>query len=238
MCTSEEAQTNVAFATSSEKKKAWPEDPDESVCRVARVCRRWTYSYMTPILRKGASQHAKKKNKRKASISLSQEDLYAVPQSMRATHLSALFRQHFRDVSDESSSSERKVGKKRRLIVTLWRLAAPTFIPAGFCQLLTVLCQVALPLLVGGLLRVLEENPKQQVIQEGMPFAIAVFACTVINAFGNHRHRHLAMKSGIVMRAATVSVLYEHVLRLSPKGKRGLTTGFVTTLIATGKLVD
>lgn len=42
------------------------------------------------------------------------------------------------------------------------------------------------------------------------------------------------MKSGIAMRAATVNVLYDHVLRLAPEGKVGLTSGEVTNLIATG----
>jgi len=217
-----------ADAQSEMAEKQWPED-DDGAWWFSQMCLRWTYSYMGSILDKGSKQT----KKHDQSARLSQKDLFPVPKSMEAAHLSELFRKHYHDVA--SSDESRKAGKKRRLLVTLWRLAAPTFIPAGFCQLLTVLCQVALPLLVRGLLQVLEENPKQKVIREGMPFAIAVFACTVVNAFGNHRHRHLAMKSGIVMRAASVTILYEHVLRLSPKGKRGLSTGLVTTLIATGK---
>jgi hypothetical protein len=65
--------------------------------------------------------------------------------------------------------------------------------------------------------------------------AIGIFAVACLNAFGNHRQRHLALKSGITIRAATVNVLYEHVLRLSPKGKVGLTSGEITNLFATGK---
>lgn len=76
-------------------------------------------------------------------------------------------------------------------MTTLWYLAAPTFIPAGLCQLITVGCQVALPLLVRELLRVLENNPSQRVVSEGMPYAVAIFVLLVINGFGNHRHRHL-----------------------------------------------
>lgn len=64
--------------------------------------------------------------------------------------------------------------------------------------------------------------------------ALGLFAITCLNAFGNHRHRHLALKSGISTRAAAVSILYEHVLKLSPRGKIGLTSGEVTNLVATG----
>ena len=66
--------------------------------------------------------------------------------------------------------------------------------------------------------------------------AIGISAVACLNAFGNHRQRHLALKSGITIRAATVNILYEHVLRLSPKGKVGLTSGEITNLFATGKL--
>jgi hypothetical protein len=63
-------------------------------------------------------------------------------------------------------------GQKHRLVKTLWRLSAKTFIPAGFCQLATVLCQVSVPLLVRELLKALDANPGQDVVREGMPFAV------------------------------------------------------------------
>lgn len=41
------------------------------------------------------------------------------------------------------------------------------------------------------------------------------------------------MKSGISMRAATINVIYKHLLHLSPEGKLGLTSGEITNLVAT-----
>jgi hypothetical protein len=64
--------------------------------------------------------------------------------------------------------------------------------------------------------------------------AIGIFVVACLNAFGNHRHRHLALKSGVTIRAATVNILYERVLRLSPSGKIGLTSGEITNLFANG----
>jgi ABC-type multidrug transport system fused ATPase/permease subunit len=124
------------------------------------------------------------------------------------------------------------VRDQKRLVVTLWNIAAPTFVPAGFCQLLTVLCQASLPLLVRALLQVLEDNPSTNVVSEGMPYAIGISGVLFVNGFGNHRQRHLALKSGIAMRAAVVNVIYEHVLKLSPKGRVGLTSGEVANLVA------
>jgi ATP-binding cassette subfamily C (CFTR/MRP) protein 1 len=124
------------------------------------------------------------------------------------------------------------VGDQKCLVVTLWNIASPTFVPAGFCQLLTVLCQAILPLLVRALLQILEDNPATNVVSEGMPYAIGISVVLFVNGFGNHRQRHLALKSGIAMRAAVVNVIYEHVLELSPKGRMGLTSGEVANLVA------
>lgn len=215
----------VSSTSALKSKPQWPEDPDANICRLRQMYDRWTYAYMSSILTKGSKQ---KKNDVKENR-LSQEDLFQVPQNMQASLLADRFRIYHQQTSNET----RKVGKNKRLFRTLWRLAAPTFIPAGFCQLVTAICQVSLPLLVREVLRVLEDNPQQSAFKEGMPFAVAIFLCTLINSFANHRHRHLAVKSGVAMRAGTVAILYDHVLRLSPRGKRGLTTGEVTNLIAT-----
>ena len=95
-----------------------------------------------------------------------------------------------------------------------------------------MICQVAVPLLVRELLRILEDQPNEKVIIEGLPYSLGLFAALFVNAFGNHRHRHLAMKTGVIMRGALINVLYGHVLRLTPQGRAGLTTGEVTTLVA------
>ena len=123
-------------------------------------------------------------------------------------------------------------GSKNRLLLTLWRLSAPTFVPAGFCQFGTVLCQVAMPLMVRELLRVLDDHPGQTVVRQGCPFAFAIFLALLFNALGSHRHRHLATKTGIILRSAIIGVVYDRVLSLTPTGKSGLSSGEVTTLVA------
>jgi hypothetical protein len=62
-----------------------------------------------------------------------------------------------------------------------------------------------------------------------------------MNGFMNHRQRHLALKSGITIRAATVNILYQHVLHLLPTTSSSTTTssntissGEITNLFATG----
>ena len=92
--------------------------------------------------------------------------------------------------------------------------------------------QIAMPLLVRQLLTVLSNNPGQNVVRQGMPYAVGIFLTVFVNGLATHRHRHLAMKSGVLMRAAVVEILYEQVLRLTPKGRTGLTSGQVANLVA------
>lgn len=194
----------------------WPEEPSDGTSRLALAYRRWTFSFMNRILRKGSKQ------RRRDGTHLSQEDLFRIPSTMESAYLTSKFHCLY-DTDGEC---------KGNLIKTLWRMAAPTFVPAGFCQLVTVFCQVAIPLLVRQLLIVLEENPSQKVIREGLPYAILIFVASVLNAFGTHRHRHLATKSGVVMRSTMISVVYSRALNLTPAGRVGLTSGEVTNLVA------
>ena len=127
---------------------------------------------------------------------------------------------------------EEEKDSKRPLMKALWRVSIPTFVPAGFCQLITVFAQAAIPLLVRQLLSILEENPGQRVLNQGLPYAILIFLASMLNAFGNHRHRHLATKTGIVLRSTVVSVIYDNVLHMTPAGRSRLNSGEVTTLVA------
>lgn len=192
-------------------KKPWPED----ICHhwYQRLFQSLTYSYMGPLLQKGHKQFLNGDH-------LTADDLYQVPSSMVAKDLVTTFRQYYRE-------------EEGALLKVLWRLAAPNFVPAGFYQLVYVAARVSLPLAMRGLLTSLEDNPNQAIIREGLPYVILIFVAAVTAAFAQHREVHLATKSGIVMRAALISMIYEHSLRLSAAGKAGLSGGEVTNLVAT-----
>ena len=88
------------------------------------------------------------------------------------------------------------------------------------------------------LLQAVESSYQQDVatavmIQETLPFVFLIFVLSVINAITTHRYQFLSYQSGIALRTAVISVIYEHSLKLSPKGREGLTSGQVTNLVAT-----
>jgi len=207
----------VKVTVSSEESIAndelrWPEEPGSAPLPILSY-RRWTFCYMGRVLKRGAQQVLTD------GTHLTQQDLYRVPSTMETSYLDTKFQTVYEE-------------EKGNLLRTLWRLAAPTFVPAGFCQLLTVIAQIAIPLLVRELLIILEENPYQNVVSQGMLYVVLIFVASVLNALGTHRQRHLALKSGIIIRAAVVSATYRRALNLTPDGRAGLTTGEVTNLVA------
>ena len=181
---------------------------------------------------------------------LTSDDLYVVPRAMEASWLTEQMEKFYHPTSEGEESSNTAATsmasspsppppppptyrqQRRQLLKALWTIAAPTYIPAGVCELLVVICGTTLPLLVRQLLSVLEENPSQNIIREGLPWALSIAFVSLANGFGNHRHRHLALKTGVALRAAVINAIYKHVLQLSPQGKAGLTSGEVTNLVA------
>jgi hypothetical protein len=111
-------------------------------------------------------------------------------------------------------------------------MATPTFLPAGVYEFVTVICQVALPLLVRELLRLLEEHPAKAILDLAWPYVVGMFVCMALNAIANHRHRYLATQSGVVLRSTVVSVVYRRVMLLSSEGRLGLASGEVTNIVA------
>ena len=113
----------------------------------------------------------------------------------------------------------------------MWWIASPSFLPAGFFQFVAVICQCFLPLL-GRQLILLIENSPVNLLQQGIGYSFLLLAVTSANGVANQRLLYLSMKSGMLVRTTVVSAIYSTSLKLSPKGKLGLTSGEVTNLVA------
>jgi ABC-type multidrug transport system fused ATPase/permease subunit len=85
-----------------------------------------------------------------------------------------------------------------------------------------------------------QNNPGESIIRKGLPYAITLTLAALFSALSQNRVVFLSTKSGICIRAALTSAIYEHALRLTPAGRQGLTSGEVTNLVAvdTQKLFD
>ena len=253
--------TSTTTTSSNRNSRIWPEEsmiqqePQQRYSHhvLSNLYARLTYSYMDRILRKGAAQHRRARRRTPTtagtssssssstgSARLEPDDLFLVPKSMESKYLSHKFHQFYNIQNSRPPPLEDPHRNHTHwhhhshhpLLTTLWKLAVPTFVPAGVWQLVAVLCQVGMPLIVRELLRILEDNPQQNVVKLGIGYAIGLFLILALNGLSNHRHRHLALQSGIVLRATMITVIYEHVLHFTPKGRAGLTSGQVTNLVA------
>jgi len=66
-------------------ERKWPEDADSDQCYLRQLYKRWTYSYMGKILRKGSQQTFDD------GTHLVQDDLFPVPETMEAEHVEKQF---------------------------------------------------------------------------------------------------------------------------------------------------
>lgn len=139
----------------------WPEADERHGIHWLECIGNWTFNYMGAILDKGAERA-------RSGQRLTHDHLYAVPSRMTSRTLLSAF----------STEFVAKSGKPRQLISALWKVAAPDFIPAGLCEFIALACQISLPLLVRGLLKVLEEKPQEKVVKEGMFWSLGIFGCT------------------------------------------------------------
>jgi ABC-type multidrug transport system fused ATPase/permease subunit len=75
---------------------------------------------------------------------------------------------------------------------------------------------------------------------EGLPYAVSLGVAAYLAALAQNRTAFLSTQSGIMLRSALTTAIYEHALRLTPVGREGLTSGEVTNLVAvdTQKLFD
>ena len=245
-----------------QQAKPWPEDASDFLsthqdasrsftsglfhyaCHVLSSPRRFVsaqenallYSYMSPILRHGATNHTQRKallkNKKNETSAdsyvvneLSKEDLYIIPTSMEAQRLEDLF---------WSSRSRYPSNGPSALsfLKILWIIAKPTYIPSGYWQFITVVCQCSLPLLVRQVLRHLEQNPSEPFRKEGLCLALAIFAVSLLQGVGDERQKFLAFRTGITLRSAVVSAAHAHLLNMTPHGRAGLASGEITNLVA------
>jgi len=210
------------------------------------------YSYMGPILNHGAQLHKQRKSRTTTAPNfngdvgdhvevsklqeLSSEHVYVVPKSMESQRLAELFWSAQRGQQQNQRDDAKNPINNKNLIVNflkiLWTLAKPTYLPAGICQFIAVICQCSLPLMVRAVLLRLESNMGEPFLREGIPLAFLIFGISLIEGVVNERQKFLSFQTGITLRSAVVSAAHEHVLSMTPRGRAGLTSGQITNLVA------
>ncbi len=182
-------------------------------------------------------------NDEDGKIHLTSDDLYPVPRQMKSNRLVRNFESEWQRCKNEASTSniqtndnnngnetERYKATQRLLFKSLWKVAAPTFVPAGISQLVATVVISCMPLVVRRLLFVLEEGV--DVVNRGLRWSLLLTLMTLVNGLATQRYRHQSVKTGVALRSAMVNIIYKHVLMLSPAGKKGLTSGEINNLVA------
>lgn len=194
---------------------------------ISHTIQRFSNLNQSFLNRKGALQ----KHDKSIEAQLTQQDLYQTPANNKAAVLNSEFWKIYRKQKGQSSTN---AATHNHFLRTLWVLVKPTFIHAGFCQLVALSAQLSVPMCVMKLLQAVEDSNGGNIIHDTLPFVLGIFFLSIINALCTHRHQLLSYQSGIIIRSAVTCAIYEKSLNLSPKGRSGgLTSGNVTNLVAT-----
>lgn len=157
--------------------------------------------------------------------------MYQTPREEQAGLLNTKFWEVYNEQKKQANTDN-----YNRFLRTLWILVKHTFVPAGMCQLVALSAQLSFPMCVMKLLQAVEQSQDGNIIEETIPYVIAIFLLSITNALFTHRYQLLSYQSGIVIRTAVTCAIYEQSLKLSPQGRSGgggLTSGNVTNLVAT-----
>jgi len=246
------AQDGNAVGEDHPERPPWPVGRGSRSCSttwIRNLYQQWSFSYMNPILSKGQHQF-------QTGNHLVLDDLYQVPDEMRADHLVSRFWELYQSNEGNNNKNGKKSKKKNArpsLIATLLQLAAPAFVPAGVWEFLYMICRVTLPVSLHFLLQVVERqnnnsgststntsSEQSLLFREGFVYALTLSVAAFLGSISQNQTIFLSAKSGIMIRSALTVAIYKHALNLTPRGREGLTTGEITNLVAvdTQKLYD
>ena len=152
-----------------------------------------------------------------------------------ATEDSLFFVSPDEDITTISETYTKSKSLSNNQITNLLSVGRKPFVRAGLCQVGVIVCQTSLPLILYLLINLLEANsisPDPEFLKKGLFYSALMGASTFFNAFLFQAQIHLAMRTGIRLRACLINELYNHTLRLTPSGRSQLHSGELTNLSA------
>jgi ABC-type multidrug transport system fused ATPase/permease subunit len=127
------------------------------------------------------------------------------------------------------------------LLRALWKIARKYYFAAAVWEMLYIIARVALPMALRRLLIVIQTAQEgESIVKDALASVIVMAVAGFMVALCQGRSVFLSTQAGIAVRAVLTSVIYEHALQLTPRGRMGLTTGTITNMVATDsqKLYD
>ncbi|KAF9985753.1 hypothetical protein BGZ65_010009, partial [Modicella reniformis] len=153
---------------------------------------------------------------------------YAKPLTMNDLwQLKANDRSKFLSDSFVGFWSEEVKKKRPSLIRALLRAFGRQFYIAAFWKLMNDIMGFIQPLLLRELLRFImsHNTPEPQPLYHGYTLAVLMCLCSLSQTASLHQYYHGCFRSGMKVRAALITVVYQKSLRLSNKARQQFTVG-------------
>lgn len=167
------------------------------------------FTWVTPLMELG--------NKRP----LENHDLYQLDESNRAEQIASRFHHYW--------GLQKQQGKPS-LTGALVRAFGVKFIIAGFLKLLHDSLQFVGPMVIKWIIAYLSDPTAS--LQEGLFYAAIIFVAGVVQSFALRQYFFYCFETGMRLRSAIVTAVYQKSLVLSAAARQKKTTGEITNLMS------
>ncbi|KOS18981.1 Metal resistance protein YCF1 [Escovopsis weberi] len=197
--------------------QAVDDEQDESPEEYATVFSRLTFSWMTPLMRKGYS------------VFLTEGDLWGLSTSDQTKHTGAAFE----DAWEYELKHRRNAPS---LWLALFRAYGGPYAIAAIFKIGNDIAQYIQPQLLRLLIAFVasydSSSESPQPIIKGASIALAMFACAVFQTTMVHQYFQLAFVTGMRIKSGLAASIYKKSMRLSNEGRSSKTTGDIVNYMA------
>ncbi|GBG31509.1 ABC transporter, putative [Hondaea fermentalgiana] len=167
-----------------------------------------TFAWVTPLVRTGFKRQ------------LQAEDLWELRDGEAVRELRETF---WANVKARRS----RIESWRQLMYEIVRLSASEVAASGVFMLFYTAAQLANPILLRELVSRIEDGAF-----EGLYFAIALLLSSIVSAFSSQLQFHYSFAAGRKSRAIFISLVFEHMLKLSSAEMSGVSSGEILNMMS------
>ena len=184
---------------------------------------RWTYEWLTPLLKVGAKRP------------LQPEDMYDLSNEYEASNVHDQFEKAFKEYIKDKDIKDLRQNSAITLFRILFNAFGADFLKAGFYMLLQTLLNSSSPVLIYLIIFWLQDFQQGETVDPNLPYILSatLFVFQLLTTLYTNWSYELKQRTGFRFRTALTMALYQKSFRLSPLSRQEFSAGKIVNISAT-----